>query len=395
LIWEQYVLRNGRDLQATAKAFNLITLLRGLDIPQLSSPELTGEWEFKLNQMARGKLKREDFMREIADATREIVAKAKGYESDTVPGDFGELKSPCPKCGGVIKENYKKYQCQKCDFALWKIVAGRQMEIAEMDELLTKRVLGPLQGFRSKMGRPFAAIIKLNAEFKPEFDFGQQDAESDASAAALDFTGREPVGKCPVCGSPVYEEGMNFICEKAARRQGCAFRTGKVILQRHIEREQAQKLLATGRTDLLEKFISKKGRPFKAYLVVGEGGKVGFEFEARAEKKSGPAKPREPVVKPDLTGAPPVATCPVCGGRVLELADQYICEKSQADKKPCKFKASKVIAQQPLEREQLVKLVKDGRTDLLTKFISKGGRPFSASLVLDDNNKITFDFPPR
>ncbi|HTX21454.1 MAG TPA: DNA topoisomerase III, partial [Candidatus Aquilonibacter sp.] len=112
LIWEKYVNRNGRELQPTAKAFSLITLLRGLQIPELCSPELTGEWEFKLNQMARGKLKRADFMREIADATREIVAKAKSHESDTVPGDFGTLKTPCPKCGGEIHENYKKFQCQ-------------------------------------------------------------------------------------------------------------------------------------------------------------------------------------------------------------------------------------------------------------------------------------------
>ena len=232
LIWERYVLRNGRELQPTAKAFSLITLLRGLDIPQLVSPELTGDWEFKLNQMSRGKLKREDFMREIAAATREIVAKAKGYESDTVPGDFGELKTPCPKCGGVIKENYKKFQCQKCDFFLWKIVAGRQLEIAEAEELIAKRVVGPLQGFRSKLGRPFAALIKLTPELKAEFDFGQQDAQDQAAADALDFTGRQPFGKCPHCGSPVYEDGMGYICEKTARRQGCAFRTGKVILQR-------------------------------------------------------------------------------------------------------------------------------------------------------------------
>src|ERR1019366_6781464 len=170
LIWERYVLRNGRDLQPTAKAFSLITLLRGLDIPQLVSPELTGDWEFKLNQMSRGKLKREDFMKEIAAATREIVAKAKGHESDTVPGDFGELKTPCPKCGGVIKENYKKFQCQNCDFFLWKIVASRQMENAEVEELIDKRVVGPLQGFRGKTGRPFSALIKLTPELKAELD---------------------------------------------------------------------------------------------------------------------------------------------------------------------------------------------------------------------------------
>jgi len=399
LIWERYVLRNGRDLQPTAKAFSLITLLRGLDIPQLVSPELTGDWEFKLNQMARGKLRREDFMTEIAGATREIVAKAKGYESDTVPGDFGELKTPCPKCGGVIKENYKKFQCQKCDFFLWKIVAGRQLEIAEAEELIVKRVVGPLQGFRSKLGRPFTALIKLSPEFKAEFDFGQQDAQDQAAADALDFTGRQPFGKCPHCGSPVYEDGMGYICEKTARRQGCAFRTGKVILQRPLEPAQAQKLLTAGRTDLLEKFISKKGRPFKAYLVVGEGGKVNFEFEARAAKKTGaaggPSAPRQPAAKPDLTKAAAVGVCPLCGGRLMETEAQYVCEKSQAAKKPCKFRAGRTILGQPLDRVQLGKLLEDGRTDLLTHFTSKAGKPFSAFLVLGDGGKVGFEFPAR
>jgi DNA topoisomerase-3 len=146
LIWEKYVVRNGRELQPTAKAFSIITLLRGLQIPQLVSPELTGEWEFKLNLMARGQMKRDEFMKEIADATRDIVAKAKKHESDTVPGDYGKLNVPCPKCGGEIHENYKKFQCQKCDFALWKIVAGRQLEISEVEELITKGTVGPLQG---------------------------------------------------------------------------------------------------------------------------------------------------------------------------------------------------------------------------------------------------------
>jgi hypothetical protein len=164
LIWEKYVLRQGRELQPTAKAFSLIALLRGLEIPELSSPELTGDWEFKLLSMARGQMRRSDFMQEIAKMTREIVAKAKRQESDTVPGDFGTLKVPCPKCGGEIHENYKKFQCQKCAFSLWKIMAGRQLEIPEAEELISKRQVGPLQGFRSKAGRPFAAVIKLTPE---------------------------------------------------------------------------------------------------------------------------------------------------------------------------------------------------------------------------------------
>src|SRR6266487_3097865 len=130
LIYEKYVLRLAKDLQPTAKAFSLITLLRGLGVPELCSPELTGDWEFKLRKIQRGQMQRHEFMEEIAAVTRHIVEQAKGYESDTVPGDFSTLQTPCPKCGGVVKENYKKFQCQSCDFSLWKIAAGRQFEIS-------------------------------------------------------------------------------------------------------------------------------------------------------------------------------------------------------------------------------------------------------------------------
>src|SRR6266481_1862766 len=169
LLYEKYLLRQGKELIPTAKAFSLIILLRGLEIPELASPELTGDWEFKLRQMEHGQLSREDFMREIADMTRHIVAQAKRHDSDTVPGDFATLKVPCPKCGGVIKENYKKFQCQSCDFALWKIAASRQFEVSEIEELISKGVVGPLHGFRSKMGKPFAGLIRMNPELKPEF----------------------------------------------------------------------------------------------------------------------------------------------------------------------------------------------------------------------------------
>jgi DNA topoisomerase III len=287
LIMEKYVVRNGRDLQATAKAFSLITLLRGLGVPELCSPELTGDWEFKLKLMERGELKREDFMEQIADMTRNIVLRAKVYESDTVPGDFSTLKVPCPKCGGVIKENYKKFQCQSCDFALWKIAAGRQFENEEIEELISKRIVGPLQGFRSKMGKPFAAMVKLTPELKAEFDFGQNGTDANGAAAEVDFTGQEPVGPCPKCGARVFEQPLNYICEKSTGPQrSCDFRSGKIILQRTMEREQMTKLLTTGRTDLLHKFISKRNnRPFSAFLVKQPDGKVGFEFAPRPPKQ--------------------------------------------------------------------------------------------------------------
>jgi DNA topoisomerase-3 len=287
LIAEEYLVRLGRELQATPKAFSLITLLRGLDIPELASPEMTGEWEYKLKEMEHGKLKRVSFMREIAKMTRHIVERAKAHDSESVPGDYVTLKAKCPSCGGTIKENYKKFQCEKCEFSLWRILAGRQFEPAEIDELIGKKSIGPLQGFRSRLGRPFAANIKLNSENKLEFDFGQANEDAEP----VDFTGQQSLGACPKCGGNVYAHGMAYLCEKAAAQpRTCDFRTGKIILQRNIEPEQVTKLLKDGKTDLLHKFISKKGRPFSAFLVKGPEGKVAFEFaprEAKAGAKTG------------------------------------------------------------------------------------------------------------
>jgi DNA topoisomerase-3 len=397
LLWEKYVHRNGRELQPMAKAFSLITLLRGLKIPQLCSPELTGEWEFKLNLMARGKMKRDEFMKEIADATRDMVAKAKSHESDTVPGDYGKLNVPCPKCGGEILENYKKFQCQKCDFALWKIMASRQLEISEVEELISKGVVGPLQGFRSKQGFPFAAIIKMNAEFKPEFDFGNDQNKDGETSAPIDFTGKEPLGKCPKCGARVFDAGMNYLCEKATGAdKTCTFRSGKIILQQTIEPAQITKLLATGKTDLLKSFVSKKNnRKFEAFLVLKDGG-TAFEFAPREKKsKAKGGAPSEPLPKIDFTGKESIGKCPKCGGKVFDTEAGYICEKSQLDDKTCKFKISKIILEQPIESAQAQKILAEGKSDLLDKFISKAGKPFPAFLVMDKKGKITFDFPPR
>lgn len=292
LLLEGYILRQGRELSATAKGISLITLLRGLSIPELCSPELTGDWEFKLKQMEKGQLARPVFMQQIAEMTQGIVDKTKRYESDTVPGDFSELQTPCPKCGGKVKENYKTFACQSCDFSMWRILAGRILDVPEVEELLASRKVGPLQGFRSRLGRPFAAMLKLNAENKVEFDFGPGTGGADgAPEEEIDFSGQEALGKCPKCGAPVYESGMSYICQKATGpNKTCNFRSGKVILQREIKREEMKKLLEGGKTDLLHKFISKKNRPFSAYLAAGKEGKISFEFEPRKPSAKGKGK---------------------------------------------------------------------------------------------------------
>jgi DNA topoisomerase-3 len=322
LISERYLVRDGRDLHPTAKAFQLLTLLRGLGVAELTAPELTGEWEHKLAQMERGALKRTTFMREIAQIARRIVERAKSYESDTVPGDYATLKTPCPKCGGTVQENYRRFACTRCDFSLPKHPASRTFEYEEVEQLLRDRQIGPLTGFRSKIGRPFAAALKISPEFKLEFDFGNADGSDDDSAQAPDFSGQTSLGACPKCGSRVFELPMAYVCERAVGpSKSCDFRSGRVILQQAVQPEQMRKLLSEGRTDLLREFVSNRTRrKFAARLVRKPDGTIGFEFEQRkrpvaatasgtapgepAQKTASPAPARKRPVEPRAAARP-------------------------------------------------------------------------------------------
>ncbi|MGV8825525.1 DNA topoisomerase III [Methylibium petroleiphilum] len=299
LILEKYMHRDGRELIPTAKAFQLMTLLRGLQVEELTQPELTGNWEYQLAEMEKGKLSRDAFMREIAAMTQKIVAKAKEYDRDTIPGDYATLKTPCPKCGGVVKENYRRFTCaaksgdaEGCGFSISKIPGGRSFELDEVESFIADKKIGPLEGFRSKAGWPFTAELKLAyddeiANWKLEFDFGDDAKKGEGDGTPVDFSAQQSLGACPKCKGHVYEHGSSYVCEHAVGAHvTCDFKSGKIILQQPVAREQMTRLLQEGKTDLLENFVSNKTRrKFKARLAWdAKEGKVGFEFEPRAAK---------------------------------------------------------------------------------------------------------------
>ncbi|MFM1908083.1 MAG: topoisomerase 3 [Pseudomonadota bacterium] len=326
LINEKYMLREGREMIPTAKAFQLMTLLRGLQVEELSKPELTGEWEYKLAQMEQGKLSRDRFMAEIAAMTERLVKKAKEYDRDTIPGDYATLAAPCPNCGGVVKENYRRYTCtgadghsDGCGFSFGKSPAGRTFEQAEVEQFMRDRKIGPLEGFRSKAGWPFTAEVALKFDeesknYKLEFDFGDDRAAED-SGELIDFGAQDSLGTCPKCGGPVFEHGKNYVCEKsvptlAQLTPSCDFKSGQIILQQPIERTQMQKLLATGKTDELDKFVSMRTRrPFKAMLAWdAEAGKVNFEFAPSKFPPRAGARATAPKAAPKATAKTGVKT---------------------------------------------------------------------------------------
>lgn len=371
LLTEKYMLREGREIIPTAKAFQLMTLLRGLEVEELCRADLTGEWEYKLSQMEKGQLSREAFMREIAAMTERMVKKAKEYDRDTIPGDYATLQTPCPNCGGVVKENYRRYACtgagghgEGCGFSFGKSPAGRTFETAEAEQLLRDKKIGPLEGFRSKAGWPFTSeiVIKYDDEahnYKLEFDFGD-DKKGEESGEIVEFEDAS-LGPCPICGSDVHEHGSNYVCSKAVPTAAqptpsCTFKSGKVILQQPVEREQMHKLLETGKTDLLDKFVSMRTRRnFKAHLAWDkEAGKVNFEF---APSKFPPRKPAAGAAK---TGA---ASAAKTGAAAKKAPAKKAAAKSTAAKAPRKAAAGKapsaalaaVIGSEPVARPEAVK----------------------------------------
>jgi DNA topoisomerase-3 len=299
--------------------------------------------------MERGELTRDAFMRDIALMTQIIVKRAKEFNSDTIPGDYATLKAPCPNCGKVVKENYRRFACSACEFSISKTPAGRTFELAEVEDLLINKETPLMVGFRSKRGFPFAAILRivedaeLPARFKMEFDFGQSDDDEEAP----DFSALTPIGKCIKCAGKVYDNGVSYVCENSVGlAKNCDFRSGKVILQQEISVEQMTKLLTTGRTDLLTSFKSARtGRMFKAFLVNNKG-KTAFEFEAKAAKA--PAKGAKAKVDDDgvvLDAAP------------LKTTARKTTTKTAAVKKPAVKKVAAKTAAKPVAASAVKKAV--------------------------------------
>lgn len=299
LIDQKYLRRDVRELVPTPKAFQLIALVKGLKIDELTQPRLTAEWEKKLAMIEAGRETSEGFMADIRAMTENIVAAAKQYEGDSVPIENPmHCKNRCPACGGEIVEGYRRFSCTTpgCYFSFTKHPSGRVFEPEEVEELLATHHVGPLAGFQSKRGFAFEGELVLErdadtGEWGMRFDF-EERPEPDAD----EFMQTPVIGKCPKCGAPVHETADAYVCETAFKDQAkCPMRIGKTILQRDISVDEVKALLEEGKTPLLDGFVSKRiGRAFKAFLVYDEKKGTIFKFEER--------KPKEKAAKADATG---------------------------------------------------------------------------------------------
>jgi DNA topoisomerase III len=287
LINTRYVERQQRELVPTPKAEQILQFLTAVKAEGITSPAMTGEWEFKLRQMEHGNFSREKFMAEVVETTKAIVAGVKSFEEDDSAARETDIISPTD--GKPLVETLRGYKSKDGELMIYKVIGNRKMAESEVKDLLTLGQIGPLDGFRSKKGKPFSAVLRYNKEEKKaEFVFdGQRDANG---AIKIDFTGLQPVADAPAprfpAGSQVYETPQSFVVRSIVDGEDKILtRCSKRILSRDIPLDQFMKMLQTGKTDLLEKFWSQRTRrPFSAFLVLKEDMTTGFEFMPRAPK---------------------------------------------------------------------------------------------------------------
>ncbi len=298
LIRQKYIERDGRDILVTRRGLGLIEITEELGIQALASPSMTGDWESKLVQMEQGNLSRGVFMKEIIDFTSDIVNKAKAYTATLQSKVFPELEATCPNCqASKLKTTDATYECYdpECGFRTNKYIASRFITEAEMRDLLEKKFVGPLEDFKSRFNRPFEAGLELKQEvsktgklgkWKVGFVFDNGENERDElTEDQVVATVTTPSGK----SVKIYETAKAWYVPAITNKDNPeGIRISRTILQLELPSEQGIKLIEKGKTDLLPGFVSKRTkRAFTAYLTFElESGKIGFEFEPRAAKKT-------------------------------------------------------------------------------------------------------------
>jgi DNA topoisomerase-3 len=183
-----------------------------------------------------------------------------------------------------MKEALRAYKSQDGQLIVYKVVSNRKLEADEIETLLKEGKVGPLDGFRSKAGKPFSAMLTID-NGKPKLDFGG-GADGENGDEAIDLSQFEVVGKDPKTGAPVHSTPNAYISESYEHgNRDSGFRMSRTLLGKAIETDQVKKLLSEGKTDLIKGFRSKRtNRLFDAFLIT-KGTGIGFEFPPRPAKK--------------------------------------------------------------------------------------------------------------
>jgi len=368
-----------------AQKNNLVSTLRGREVialmdEKVKSPEMTGEWEYKLSQVEKGNLDPKEFRDGIVEYVKELFVQlhekyGSQFERETVTDAL-----PCPKCSQPMEIAPWGYVCKnaECGFKAGHTIAGRTLSHAEMGKLLATGKSDLLSGFKSKKGTTFSATLTLGEDGNIGFEFNDEPR----AATPTNFV-------CPKCGKPILDSGNRLICEGAAvpaeSTPTCDFVFYKTIAGHIMSDEEIAELFNNGTTDVITDFITKKGQAFSAKVVWDNDHKATFAFENDGH----------------FHGAETKYKCPICKHALEENKNAIFCTGKGTDRDEqgnpcdCKFTLFKTVAGKKLRAADIKALLSGERTELLTGFKSKKGDTFDAFLKLGPDGKTNFEFLRR
>ncbi len=279
LISDRYVVKEARELLPTSKALDLLSIITCMQITELCSAGLTGEWEFKLALIEKNQLARKTFMHEIAQNTMGIVEKIKNFDENITKQEA--VFSPIEDLRFFEYLTY--YESEDKSFFLKKTIGGRKFSHQEAEQLIKERKIGPFSDFRSKRGMPFTATILLEApKNKIKFIFSGSDEETDS----LNIDEAEVIGTWHSDGSTIYKTLSGFVSKSFLDDKTKGFRIPSILLGKELESTDIKRLISGEKTELIKGFRSTKSkRLFDAFLELKTDGKLSFFFPERAPRK--------------------------------------------------------------------------------------------------------------
>ncbi|GBC62782.1 DNA topoisomerase III [Desulfonema ishimotonii] len=386
LLAREYVVRRKKLLIATDKGVRLINMLRGFrQAGMLASPRETARWERQLEQIAQGNGSGEDFLNDIKRVVTTVVDEFKGEP---------EFLGRCPVCGGQVIRGKRDFGCSNwrkkdggCRFVIRSQMAGQTLSHQVISELLARKEAGPLQGFADENSAPFTGLLRL-AESDGFWVVRIEPTDAAAKPEAPAPTGGsgDVIGKCPACGGEVVDNPKSYGCANWRDEDGgCKFVIWKEVAKKLITPAMAKTLIEEGQIGPLDRFISKKGKPFSASLKLTQEDEkwgVRFLFDDRPQEENGSAKV--------------IGRCPACGGEVVDNPKSYGCVNWREEDGGCKMVIWKTVAQKEISPEVARLLLEKRETDILFGFISRKGSAFAARLRLEEDvsgaYKVVFDF---
>ena len=369
--------RNG-SISVSSQGIRIIDILRRIPVEWITSPELTGQMEYSLQSVENGTQSVDEYIELIVKQTSEMVENIRDYDRNELYKNEPSI-GDCPCCDGQVYENSMAYQCEKnisrdsgCSFVFWKDTSGRWFDRKTATRLLNARTLVDLHGFFRQSGDIYDATVELSDEGKV-IPKGAGDTTSSSSDQIL--------CECPACDTGTIRiTEFNYSCDQ----KGCKFKGLKnEMAKRIISQDEARKILIDGKSDLIDDFISKRNRPFSAYLVL-QGNRVAFEFPPRQP----PADAKRFEVVPGV-----VAVCPKTNTKIIETEVYFQPETTGTD---CKIQIAREMSSREITRDDAKILIETGQVGPFDDFISKRtGNPFTAILYLKKNQSVGYKFAKK